>query len=211
MRAACVLLAWAAAASAGARPKPPPTPLPPTDMALDMRVRMERIEPQAKALADLDETLVGLAASYADGRDPDAPGSGRTELRRRVEAAAVRLKDSVSDFWHEAEGLRVAAVADYLLKSAAGKPTAQVQTAAVASQPPAFPKLAMHVYKLSQVALAYEETAYRAAKQRRADERNLRLWLALGSLALGLAASGGVAAYLWSRPVPRASAALTTR
>ncbi|TBR21915.1 hypothetical protein EPO15_09130 [bacterium] len=199
------LLAWAAAATAATR-----TPLPPSDMALDMRMRMERIEPQAKALADLDERLVGLAASYADGRDPDAPGSGRAELRREAEQAAARLKESVSDFWKEAEGLRVAAAADFLFKTAAGKKTQAVQTAAVLSQPPAFPKLAMHVYHISQVTLAYEEAAARDAKKRRAEERNLRLWFGLGGLALGLLISVGAAVYHWAASPPAAGALTKT-
>lgn len=190
------------AALAGAAP-PPPTPLPPTDMAIDMRARMARIEPHVKALREACERLLALVPAYAAGGDPDAPGSGRAALRRDVETAGARLKDGVSDFWGEAETLRVAKAAEYFMKSAAGERPPGIATAATLLEPPVFPRLAMHAHQLSLLVLHHEAEAYRAAKERRSRERILWAVLSLGGLALGAVLCLAAVAYAWpARPAP---------
>lgn len=188
------------AALAGAAPAPL-TPLPPTDMALDMRVRMARIEPDVKTLRVACERLLALVPAYAAGGDPDAPGLGRAASRRDVETAGARLKDAVSGFWGQAETLRVAKTAEYFMKAAAGERPQGLATAATILEPPAFPRTAMHLHQLSLLVLHHEEEAYRAAKERRAKEGILRAALALGGLALGALLCLAAVAYAWpARP-----------
>lgn len=184
------------------------TPLPPTDMALDMRARMGRIEPDVKALRGACERLLALVPGYAAGGDPDAPGLGRAATRRDVETAGARLKDAVGDFWTEAETLRVATAAEYFMRSASGERPPGLATAATILEPPAFPRTAMHLHQLSLLVLHHEEGAYRAARERRAKERKLWVGLALGGLALGALLCFAATEFVWSRapwPAPSGS------
>lgn len=191
----------ASAVLAYAAPAPGPSS-PPSDAALGMAARMDSIEPNVKTLTKACEALLPLFAAHASGVDPDAPGSGRALLRRDVEAAHRRLRASVSDFWHEAEALRVAKTAEFFMKSAWGGKTDGEGTAAVILQPPAFPKTAMHMHQHSLLLLHYEEEAYQAARARRRAGWEAWVGLALGGLVAGALLTYWVTSRFWAAPLP---------
>lgn len=175
---------------------------PPADAALGMRARMNSIEPNVKALAKACEALLPLFAAHAAGADPDGPGSRRSLLRRDVEEAKRNLQASVSDFWHEAEALRVAKTAEFLMKSAAGGKADGEETAAAILEPPAFPKVAMHMYQHALLLLHHEEEAYQAARARRRQGWYAQAALALGGLFAGALVTYWVTSRFWAAPLP---------
>jgi len=191
VRPLAVLLVSAALASAAPAAGPS---VPRADAALGMRARMDSIEPNVKALAKACEALLPFFSAYASGADPDAPGSGRARLRQDVEAAHKRLRESVSDFWHEAETLRVAKAAEFFLKSASGGKADGEGTAAA--------KTAMHMHQHALLLLHYEEEAYRAARARRKAGWEAWVWLAFGGLVAGALLSYWVTSRFWAAPVP---------
>lgn len=183
------------AALAAAAPAPRPQ-APATDAVLKLSVEMERIEPQVKELARALETLSALVSGYGEGKEPDARARG--QARRAVEAARDRLKDSVSDFWHEAEEGRALKALEFFTDAATGKKTDAMGTATTILQPPAFPKTAMHMHQLSQVLLAHEENAYRAAQDRRVRQQGLWLVAGLVGLVAGALLTFAATELLWS-------------
>ncbi|MBI2362018.1 MAG: hypothetical protein HYV15_01355 [Elusimicrobia bacterium] len=68
-------------------------------------------------------------------------------------------------------------------------------------QPPAFPKLAMHMFHLSELLLHFDETAYQAARVRRTRELRLRGVFVLVGFLLGLLGP------YWVFALPRPAAA----
>lgn len=187
------LLASAAPEAGPSSPRP--------DEALGMRVRMDAIEPNVKALAHACEALLPLFTAHASGADPDAPGSRRGLLRRDVADAQKRLQASVSDFWHEAEALRAAKTAQFLLNSAKGRKTDGEGTAAAILQPPAFPRTAMHMFQYSLILLHHEEEAYQAARARRRTTWEVWAGLVLGGLFAGALVTYWVTSRYWASPL----------
>lgn len=194
-----LLLSAALASAAPARRPQVPT----ADAALKMRVEMDRIEPQVRDLGVACENLLSFVPRYAKTGD-SVKAADRAQARRAVETARDRLRDSVSDFWHVAEETRAMNALNFFTGTAAGGRPDATATAASILQPPAFPKTAMHMHHLSQIVLAYEENAYRAALERRIMEQWLWIAVGLGGLLLGAVLSFVVTELVWSirRPTP---------
>lgn len=194
-----LLLSAALTSAAPARRPQVPT----ADAALKMRVEMDRIEPQVRDLGVACEILLSFVPRYAKSGD-SVKAADRAQARRAVEAARDRLKDSVSDFWHEAEETRAMNALTFFTGAVSGGRPDATATAAGILQPPAFPKTAMHMHHLSQIVLAYEENAYRAALERRIREQWLWVAVGLGGLLLGAVLSSVVTELVWfiRRPPP---------
>ncbi|MBI5597321.1 MAG: hypothetical protein HY928_14600 [Elusimicrobia bacterium] len=196
-----LLLSSLAAAPGGAAPPPKRAALPHTDAVINLDHKMERLEPQVLALSEACQGLFKMSASYSDGRNPDDFAMRRAARRSAVEASGLRVKASVGEFWQMAELLRVSETVGFVVDTVAGKKPDSTKAAAAVMQPPAFPKLAMHMFHLSENLLHHDELAYQAAKARRTRELRLRGVFALVGVLLGI-----LGAY-WVFGMPAAAAA----
>ena len=119
-----------------------------------------------------------------------------------MEEAKRNLQASVSDFWHEAEALRVAKTAEFLMKSAAGGKADGEGTAAAILEAPAFPRIAMHMHQNALLLLHHEEEAYQAARARHRRGWQVQALLALGGLFAGALVTYWVTSRFWAAPLP---------